>query len=771
MLRICLCMLAGAYALGFCRRLPADSAPILAIVTIVIAALCFCSVKLRDAGFVLLGVILIWTASRGMLADRLPRELEGESLDVTVRVADFPQSSAGAVRFIADTVDAPLLPARIRLSWYDAREIPRIGETWRVKMRLRRPRGFANPGGFDYELWLARQRIGATGYVVASPSNGRIETAAVDARSALRQRLVERILNLTGENDASAVLIAVAVGADHRISRERWEDYAVTGTTHIIAISGLHIALAAGGVWLLARVLFSPFCRFANVRDLAALAAAVAASAYTEISGSAVPAVRAMLMAILVTAAFLLRRRMSPGTVLALSCIAILVTEPLAIHAPGFKLSFGAVAILLWCAEQREYETGGIGHSWCHRALTGTKRLTALQFTLLFGLFPMTALMFGRVSWLAPLVNLLVLPLFNLVTIPAALLGLLFDGPLAAAGDGLLRLAWQSVRMMLWLVGIAAAWPTAKAHTAAATGVMLPVVLLAALWAALPPGFPGRRLAWIAAVSALLYKPPSPPAGCVDLVALDVGQGLSVVLHGERRTLVFDTGPSFRSGSDAGQLVIVPYLRATGTARVDLLVVSHGDDDHAGGAASLVEAVEVAQIVAGEHLASIDRPQLRCESGQAWMWDGIRFAMMHPGLYPLQAGNNASCVMEVAVGPHRILFTGDIESPVENHLVRSSSLTPAEIVIVPHHGSRTSSGSSFVNALRPAVAIVSAGYANRWGFPKEDVVLRWRAAGARVLNTATSGAIHYRLCADNGLRLVGEQRIRQQRYWHARSSE
>jgi competence protein ComEC len=270
----------------------------------------------------------------------------------------------------------------------------------------------------------------------------------------------------------------------------------------------------------------------------------------------------------------------------------------------------------------------------------------------------------------------------------------------------------------------------------------------------------------LAAVSALLYRPPAPPSGCVDLIALEVGQGLSVVLRTARRTLVFDAGPSFRGGGDLGQLVLVPWLEAAGVATVDMLVVSHSDDDHAGGAASLVDAVEVRQIMAGEAIAGLRRSQLRCRSGQAWVWDGIRFSVMHPGLYPLQSNNNASCVLEVVAGNHSILLPGDIESPVENHLARIGALTPSAIVVVPHHGSRTSSAAGFVDALRPGVAIVSAGYGNRWGFPKEEVVERWEQAGAVVMNTATSGAIHYRVCADSGPRLKGEQRKRMKRYWH-----
>ena len=768
MLRLCLCMLAGAYALALCRELPNDAA-------LMGAALCtavsLCLRKLRLLGFVLVGLVVMWCASRAMLEDRLLPELQGQTLAVTVKIANFPEVLPGSIRFVAqtrgsidDSPDGHALPLKLRLSWYDPPEIPRIGETWHLKVRLKRPRGFANGTGFDYELWLARQRIGATGYVVAGSGNAKLDTS-VDRRSLLRQRLVDRIVKLTGENDASAVLLAITVGALHLISKEQWERYAISGTSHLMAISGLHIGLAAGGAWLLCRLVFPLLFRSVNIRDLAALAAVVAACAYAEISGLAIPARRAALMAVLVAIPFILRRQPSPDKILAATCIAIFAADPLAIHAPGFKLSFGAVAILLWVARQHGGRATG-GSSRAGRFLSGARSLSALQFTLLLGLFPMTVLVFGRISWLSPVVNLLVLPLFNTVTVPAALLGLLLDGPLAIGGDGLLRLSWQSVRLTLSLIDAVAGWPPARVHIATPTGTMLFVVMLAALPALLPPGFPGRKLAWIAAAATLLSRPAAPPDGCVDFVALEVGQGLSVVLRTRTRTLVYDTGPSFRGGSDIGQLVLVPWLRAMGVTQVDLLVVSHSDDDHAGGARSLVNTVEVRQILAGEPVPSISQPQLACRSGQAWAWDGVRFGVMHPGVYPLQSNNNASCVLEVAAGRHRILLTGDIESPIESHLVRSASLSPVDIVTVPHHGSRTSSGDAFVNALRPSVAIVSAGYGNRWGFPKEDVVMRWQEAGARVLNTAVSGAIHYRVCAEGGVQLQSEQRSRSRRYWH-----
>jgi competence protein ComEC len=765
MLRYCLCALAGAWSLQLGSRLPPEwlfAAGFLA------AAVALAFRRFRPAACCLLGACLVGFAAHAVIDDRLPRALEGETVTAVGRVLDFTDARANPVRLLLETAGDGSLPSRIRLSWYDAPEVPRIGETWTLQVRLRRPRGFSNPLRFDYEHWLFRQGIGATGYVVNGPHNARLETVPVDGMPALRQRLVDRMLEVLGRNSATAVLLAITVGATHEISRAEWDRYAATGTSHLMAISGMNIAMAAGGAGLLAWLLIAPFCRRANVRDGAAMVAVAAAIVYSEVSGFAIPVRRAMLMALLVLGAGLLRRQLRAGRVLALTCIAIVITDPLALHAPGFKLSFAAVAILLWAARQHGFlDTGANAHA-ARRLAHGTWNLATLQLMLLFGLFPLTALLFGRAAWLAPVVNMLVLPLFNLVTVPAGLLGLLLAGPASGVGDALLVVAWHSVRVLLWVVEAVAGWGPAHTYIAATGGVMLLAACLPALWAMVPPGFPGRRLAWIAAVAVVLHKPAPPPANCLDLIALDVGQGLSLVLRTHRRTLVYDAGPAFRSGSDTGALVVVPYLRSLGVSTLDLLAISHGDNDHSGGAASLLQALDVREIFAGESLQSLGRHHRACRQGQAWTWDGVRFAFVHPDEdYAATSDNDGSCVLAIEVGGHGLLLTGDIEAPAERHLLHTGVLAPAGLVVVPHHGSRTSSTAAFVHALRPSVAIVSAGYDNRWGFPKPDVVARWQAAGADVKNTATSGAIRYRVCPGTGAVLRSENRKHAREYWHA----
>jgi competence protein ComEC len=755
-----LCALAGAYALQLCGELPGPIALAVLAVTSIAAILVR---RIRLVGACMAGFVLLAGASHVVVADRVPAEFAGTTIRVDLEISDFPKERGAATSFLAEPLNREDLPRRIRVSWFGAPARPMLGEIWQLDLRLRRPRGFSNPGGFDYEGWLFRQAIGATGYVVGGGANIRRRDAVEDRVAEIRRRFVARVRDHLPDDDAAAVLTAIGVGARQFITAEQWSRYAATGTSHLMAISGLHIGLAAGGMYLIAWGLLGIFCRRGNLRDLASIVAAFAACAYAEISGLAIPARRALLMTIVIVLAGLMRRQASPARILSICCVGILFSDPVAILSPGFKLSFAAVAILCWHLQTTRPQSAA---RRSHCLSNGARRLFSLQLALLFGLSPLTALLFDRVSLVAPVVNLFALPVFSFLAVPACLLGLVLDGPLEAGGDLVLAVAHRSIGLVLWLVRQAAQIPFTSFHVAGPRGLSVVFFLLPLLWPLLPPGWPGRRLAVVAVFALIHHRPTPPPRGCLDLHALDVGQGLSLVLRTRRHAAVYDTGPSFLGGSDTGQLVVVPFLRNEGIASIDTLIVSHADQDHAGGARSLTESVETARVLSGEVLDDFDLAYSRCQTSERWNWDGIRFRIVHPQDPGRWRGNNASCVLEIGVAEHSVILTGDIEAPVESLLTDNSTLTSADVVLIPHHGSRTSSSPRFIAALEPKVAIVSAGFENRWGFPKEEIVAAWRNAGAEVLNTATAGAISYRLCRDDGMRRLGLHRYESRRYWH-----
>jgi len=762
MLLLCLCTLTGAYSLAIIPVLP----PPIVFQALLIVTLGFLPLeKLRPVTCFLIGFIAIGFSASQQRADQLDDVFQGMSLTFSARIEDFPVADADSVHFLATPLDREDLPRRIRLSWFHPAAIPSIGETWRLHARLRKPRGYANPGGFDFEGWLFRQRIGATGYVEDDSHSYRIQGEAPGLLDRMRTRFVTRVTSGLPADDATAVLMAIGVGARHAIDREQWDLYARTGTSHLMAISGLHVGLAAGCAYLICWALFAPFCLRRNLRDVAIGGAVLAALAYASLSGFAVPARRALLMALVAGLVLLFRRRTRLWSLLAIPCLVIFFTDPIAILAPGFKLSFAAVAILFLVAGQHVRPLQPRYGRWAGTALTAIIRLARLQLALLSGLFPLTVLIFGRFALLAPLINMLVLPLFNFVTVPLTLLGAVLDGPFAALGSRMLMLAHSSVSNILGLVAMAGEMEIAAYRTRSLGFLYSLVALLPLVSVLLPPGWPGRKLAIVAMAAVLVYRPAPPPAACLDYHVLDVGQGLAVVLRTSNHALLFDTGPSFRNGSDTGDLVVLPFLYGLGIDRLDRLVISHADLDHAGGANTIVAGVDVGDVMVGEALPNINRFQARCVAGDQWRWDAVRFTILHPRRNAPWNRNNSSCVLLVELGQTRLLLTGDIESPAEKLLVHRGKIDATDVVVVPHHGSRTSSSKVFVDATGAALAIVSSGYRNRWGLPKPDVVARWQASGADVLNTADTGAVSQRLCRDDGAQGVSLQRLAGQKYW------
>ncbi len=761
MIRACLLLLAGVYALQLSSfALDSD------LIAVSLAASYVAVVFRVWRSFIIFitGFAFFALAASAVVDDRLAPKYSGDSIVTRVRITDFPKSSGSTVSIVAESLQDTRVPQRVRVSWYEPDVLPRLGDIWQFELRLRRPRSNRNPGTFDYEAWLFRERVGAVGYVVNSHRNRLLRSGELSATERLRQHFVDRITTLLPESESAAVLAAITVGARHLITREQWNRYARTGTSHLMAISGLHIGLAAGGGYFLVSLLSGLLLRRGNHHERATIAALVVVILYALVSGLAVPAQRAALMIALIAAAILKRRSPNPVLVLATACIGLVLIDPLTTMAPGFKLSFAAVLVLIWIARWRQ---AGAGGQLLLRPLIAVRQLGVMQLLLLFGLLPLTALEFSRVAFVAPPVNLVAVPLFSFVTVPFALAGLLLDGMFEPLGDSALRIAAASLGSIESLVAIAAELPGAYLAIPSLSGVACLYLVAPLLWVVLPPGWPGRYVAWVAVAALVVYQPRGPEANCVEIDVLDVGQGLSVVARTHRHTVVFDTGPSFRGGGGgAAQSVVLPYLASHGIRHIDKLVISHADLDHAGGVATIVGGTDVAELLVGESLSGFESIAASCRAGEGWNYDGVDFRFVQPPATVARKGNNASCVLMIEAGAYRVLLTGDIERPIEGEMLRNGAASAVDAVVVPHHGSRTSSTLPFVRALSPTIAIVSAGYENRWGFPKQDVVERWQAAGAVVHTTATSGTIGIRMCSGSGIEQIRRYREEEHRIWH-----
>jgi competence protein ComEC len=456
--------------------------------------------------------------------------------------------------------------------------------------------------------------------------------------------------------------------------------------------------------------------------------------------------------------AFVCRRRAEPGRIVAQVALLLFVVDPVSLMTPGFGLSFGAVALLLWFARVYWRPTAGMR---CRRVIT-------MQLVLLLGLMPLTVLTFHRIAITAPLVNLLTVPVFSLVTVPLTLASMVIRPVWKAAADLFLHLAATSIQGIDWLIGLFAALPIADIVVAGVDGpdtAVLCFVFLPVIWVVLPRGWPGRWIAALGVIALLLHKPAPPPHGCFDTDVLDVGQGLAVVVQSRSSTLVFDTGRSYRGGGSAAEQTLLPFMRYRGTRAIDRLVISHADDDHAGGVPALLRHLDVGRILAGEPIRGVDEAVFDCRAGQTWQVDGVEFSFVHPGAGKALSGNDGSCVLVVSAGIHHLVLTGDIETAAELEVLHRYPFEAASVVLIPHHGSLTSSSPPFVNRLHPIYAIASAANDNRWGFPKERVRRRWEGSGALVLDTASSGAISLRLCAAEGIVFLREERQRRRRFW------
>ena len=706
----------------------------------------------------------VWSAER-RLDERLPDTLTGRDFAVVGWVDGFPAGPPArrTFSFVVERADDPAVPRRLRLGWYDAPEWLRAGETLALTVRLRPPRGAMNPGGFDYEQWLLVEGYGATGYV---RSGDRLDDGSGGIARwwlEVRRTAAERLAAASPSSDAAALLIALTIGERFGFTEAHWTDLRRTGTSHLVAISGLHVGLVATLAFAAVRRLWlylpPPFVH----RDLeaAAAAATLAAVGYAALAGFAVPTQRAAVMVLVALGVVVGRRAIGWGNGLAAALLVVIAIDPFAVLSASFWLSFGAVTLLLALASRCDVAVGSASRALRLRRVA--KALVALQLTMSFGLAPIAVAYFGEVSLISPVANLIAIPCFSFVLVPlalAALVAVSFHLPgaemLTALAGHLADLAWAGIA---WAAAMpAAAWPLPSAPTAATALALVGVVL-----GTPAHPLPGRPLAWCALLPVVFPAVPRPPHGTADVTVLDVGHGLAVIVETASRRLLYDAGPSFPSGFDTGADVVVPALRARGRGTLDLLIVSHADNDHAGGAAAVLAAFPRADVLKGPDVEA--PPGRTCMAGFRWEWDGVELEVLHPRADFRPLGNDSSCVLKIATAGGSLLLLGDVERLGEREVARHPRVA-ADVVVVAHHGSATSSTLPLVAATRARYALVSAGFANRWGFPKPVVVERWEAAGASVRSTGELGALHVRLGIE-GVELVAE-RERRRRYWRAR---
>ncbi|MEM7277044.1 MAG: DNA internalization-related competence protein ComEC/Rec2 [Pseudomonadota bacterium] len=670
------------------------------------------------------------------LTDRWPLENWNHDAELVVRISSFSRESAGRIQFVVEPVESARWPKRVRVAWYRSEARPKLGEIWRLNLRLRAPRGLANPYSFDFERWQFANGIGASAYVRESDGNARLASTPSVSVSDMRRQIVASIAGQLPDDAASAVLVALSVGSRHKMSAGTREHMARTGTLHLMAISGLHIGLAAA-IGLLAgrlvRLLLNLIrCGTGSVH-LPACIGFASALFYAALAGFSIPTQRALIMLGLVLPLVSSGRMASPVKILGLAALLVVVVQPASLLGVSFHLSFSVVLVLIGIASRDRMQLRSMDRP-------GLKTLR-WQWWLCCLSVPLNMFFFGRVSLVAPLANVLAVPFYSFAVVPCLFYGLSgLPGSVAA-----LTVAHKLTSLSLDVLEGLSSLSAASVYSPELSGPDVLLLLLALVVFALP-GSVLRRLPLIglSLLLALIPKQQIEP-GCYQLQVFDVGQGQAILIRTARNALLFDTGPGFSGGGSSASNQILPALRALNIGELERVIVSHADFDHRGGLGDILQAMPGTPVnYSGD--ANLFPPRaIACKAGMRWELDRVPFEFLHPA--GASTGNNGSCVLKIGTTNTATLLTGDIERKAERQLVeRESHRLKSLIVSVPHHGSETSSAPEFVQAVAARYALVSAGYRNRWSFPREPVVARWQASGSRVFNVADQGALSIKVC-------------------------
>ncbi len=732
------------------------------------------------------------------LSDALPAEWQGKDIQIIGVVGKLPTQHEHGLRFIFDveqvlTPNAIVPPHILLASYAGAQEEPldiHAGERWRFTVRLKQPHGSSNPHDFDFEAWMLENKLRANGYIHLTEDNLRLDPLVQSPDyyiQSLREKVRDRIqktlnpfpsqshplpishavrgkwvrdsaeVSVVEKNNYIGVLTALAIGDQTGIPAAQWQVFTRTGVNHLMSISGLHITMLSGlafaaSYWLWRRS--ARLTRALPARKAAALIGLLVALGYALLAGYGVPAQRTVYMLATIASVLWLSRTVAPSQTLAAALLVVLLLDPWAVLSPGFWLSFGAVALIFYVTAHRLRPP--------HWLVTYGR----VQWAMSIGLIPPLLAMFQQVSLVSPIANAFAIPLVSFVVVPLTLLGTVLPF------DWLLWLAHQAMRVCGYLLEWLNNLPEVVWTQHAPPTWSIAIGMFGVLWMLLPRGFPARWLGLIALLPMFLVLPALPPEGTLRLVIFDVGQGLAVAAQTHNHALLYDTGPNFNSEANSGNRILIPALRGMGIAQLDGLILTHDDNDHTGGALSILQGLPVnwlsSSLAANHPLLQHASNTQRCIDGQTWEWDGVHFEVLHPSAESYAAekirDNNRGCVLKISTGKHSVLLAADIEKESEWRLLKQhEEKLPSTLLVVPHHGSKTSSVNAFVAAIHPRYAVFTVGYRNRFGHPREEVVERYRAIGSELLRSDTDGAIVVEMDTQN----ISVERYRKShaRYW------
>jgi competence protein ComEC len=731
------------------------------------------------------------------LSQQLSSSDSGREYILRGTVSGLPKQESRQLRFLVDVesltaVDGRQIqhiPRKVQLSWYISRyqtppELqPGDYREWRVK--LHRPRSMVNPAGFDYQVWLMRRGVGATGYVLKG-NNRELPAAAltnlghwIDQQ---RYHLQRWIVN-NSQSTHKGILIALLIGDSALVEKNDWLTMQQTGTNHLIAISGLHVGfLAIFGFYV--GLFFGRLMQLFSVRwpaqYFAYIGAISFAAFYSALAGFNIPTLRTLLMISLFYWICLSRRETRVIDIFCLSLTCVVIIDPLAGYDIGFWLSFGAVALLILCFSGRKKLKQERAANLTSQIQNNIMIYVKSQWVMFAGLMIPLLILISSFSLAAPVANALAIPLITFFVVPCLLLAALLESLTPMISEFLLFTAGWGIEQLLAFL---------KALLDFAPGKLNPVISLStvsSIWLAfcclmvlLPRGFFSRLCCGSAVLLFLMvhYFLPKPDQPDLKMLVLDVGQGTSVVIQVKDKILVYDTGAAFSDNFDAGSGIIAPYLRSDGITRLDKLIVSHNDQDHAGGLKGLMDSIAVEQLLLGQYLPQFPPSEQQrliysntndvksCHEFPKWQWGKVNFEFIQWPLRKRASANNYSCVLLVDYEGKKILLPGDLEKEIESQLLTAEKLPPnIDVLLAGHHGSLSSSTPEFVNYLHPKQVVYSAGFENRYGHPHAKVRDRFQSIGSEEFNTATQGALEFRWNQAKQLPVLS-YREAYKRYW------